>query len=66
MTTMNASTANALFQLALALRAAYPYRSLYDRRSSLSIAQAVAYGQRLLAASDCTARAADPIWQPGQ
>ena len=62
---MNANTAEALFQLVVALRAAYPHRSSYDRRSSLSTAQAVAYGERLLAASECTTRAADPIWQPG-
>jgi hypothetical protein len=49
----------------VALRAAYPLRSSYDRRSSISIAQAVAYGERLLAASQWSTRAADPIWQPG-
>jgi len=62
---MSASTAKALFQLAVALRAAYPQRSSYDRRSSMSITQAVAYGERLLAASQWSTRAADPIWQPG-
>jgi len=65
---MSHIAAETLFHLAIAMRAAYPLRSSYDRRSSLTVELAVAYGERLLRAARRAAStpATDPIWQPGR
>ena len=65
---MSHIAAETLFQLAIAMRAAYPHRSSYDRGSALTIDLAVAYGERLLRATrqDTPAVMTGPIWQPGR
>ena len=64
---MSHIAAATLFQLAIAMRAAYPHRSSYDRGSALTIDLAVAYGERLLRATrqDAPTVATGPTWQPG-
>jgi hypothetical protein len=60
--------AETLFQLAIAMRAAYPHRSSYDRGSPLTVDLAVAYGERLLRAArrDAHTVTTGPVWQPGR
>ena len=48
---MDRTQAESLFQLAVTLRIAYPHRSSYDRRSSLTVAAAIENGERLMAAA---------------
>ena len=65
---MDRTQAESLFQLAVTLRIAYPHRSSYDRRSSLTVAAAIENGERLMAAApgqipDVTVPA---IWQPAR
>ena len=65
---MSHFAAETLFHLAIAMRAAYPHRSSYDRGSALTVELAVAYGERLLrtARRDAPAVATGPAWQPGR
>jgi len=65
---MSHIAAETLFHLALAMRAAYPHRSSYDRGSALTVELAVAYGERLLRAAsrDAATPATGPIWQSGR
>jgi len=65
---MSHIAAETLFQLAIAMRAAYPHRSSYDRGSALTIDLAVAYGERLLRVTRQVAPtlATGPAWQPGR
>ena len=65
---MSPIAAESLFHLAIAMRAAYPHRSSYDRGSGLTVELAVAYGDRLLrtAMSESPTVAAGPVWQPGR
>jgi hypothetical protein len=59
--------AESLFHLAIAMRAAYPRRSSYDRRSSLTAADAIGYGERLMKEAGRTSDIViQPIWQPGR
>jgi hypothetical protein len=64
---MSHIAAETLFQLAIAMRAAYPHRSSYDRGSALTVDLAVAYGERLLRAArrDPHTVTTGPVWQPG-
>ena len=63
---MSHIAAETLFQLAIAMRAAYPHRSSYDRGSALTIDLAVAYGERLLRATrqDAPTPRGRSAWQP--
>lgn len=63
---MNHIAAETLFQLAIAMRAAYPHRSSYDRGTTLTVDLAVAYGERLLRAARRDAVATGPVRQPGR
>jgi hypothetical protein len=65
---MSHIAAETLFHLAIAMRAAYPHRSSYDRGSALTVELAVAYGERLLRAArrDAPTVATGPAWQPGR
>jgi hypothetical protein len=65
---MSHIAAETLFHLAIAMRAAYPHRSSYDRASALTVDLAVEYGERLLRATrqDAPAVTTGPIWQPGR
>ena len=65
---MSHIAAETLFQLAIAMRAAYPHRSSYDRGSALTIDLAVAYGERLLRVTrqGAPTLATGLAWQPGR
>jgi hypothetical protein len=64
---MSHIAADALLQLAIAMRAAYPHRSSYDRGSAFTVDLAVARGERLLRAARRNApTVTTPIWQPGR
>jgi len=65
---MSHIAAETLFQLAIAMRAAYPHRSSYDRGSPLTVDLAVAYGEALLRSMrrDAAAVGTGPAWQPGR
>lgn len=60
--------AETLFQLAIAMRAAYPHRSSYDRGSALTIDLALALGERLLRAArrDAPTVTTGPVWRLGR
>lgn len=62
---MNRAQGEDLLRFLVAMRAAYAYRGSYDQRSSLTVDEAVAYGERLLhGAVHAEADVRSRVWQP--